>query len=179
MNKFISETPNIESKKPKVLLVRQKCDIVDLLKTTQTVPVIPTTSCLFPPHDFNKGPECWNVMFIYLNIKSNPNALAFCISSILKLLTLKTTVKTYSSSFLVESNGFGCITILINFSSKTAMIRPENFVFDNNIPTIHLVKRSRPVLDFLVANFRNNNIYTERYFLTSSNIVLQEFLSIP
>jgi hypothetical protein len=162
-----------KSKRPKETII-QKCSVIDLLKLRSVTPAIsspPIIACPFSPYDFKKGPKCSNVMFIYLNVESSSNTLGSCIRAIYNLFVLETSTKTYSSSFLVESNGFGCITVLISLTHKTAITDPEKFVFNNIIPTIHLIEDLKQGEAFLVANYKNTDFYTERYFYATSYLV--------
>jgi hypothetical protein len=104
-------------------------------------------------------------------VESSSNTLGSCIRAIYNLFVLETSTKTYSSSFLVESNGFGCITVLISLTHKTAITDPEKFVFNNIIPTIHLIEDLKQGEAFLVANYKNTDFYTERYFYATSYLV--------
>ena len=144
-------------------------------KDVSGIPAYKIISCPFPPHNFNEGPKCWHIILIYPNVKFRTDILKSCIAFISSLFALK----TYYSTFIVESNGFGSITVLISLTYKTAITPPENFVFDKITPTIHPISgTSHSALDFLLANFKNAYGYKERHFLTNSNMIFKEFLKI-
>jgi hypothetical protein len=163
---------------PNPLTVIKKCDISNLSKINidvSSISAYKTISCPFPPYNFNEGPKCWHIILIYPNMKFGTDILRSCIAFISSLFALK----TYYSTFIVESNGFGSITVLISLTYKTAITPPENFVFDKITPTIHPINgTSRSALDFLLANFKNADGYKERHFLTNSDMILKEFLNI-
>ena len=129
-----------------------------------------------PTHPNYASSKCWHVILIYRNVEWKPNVFSSCIASISNMFALK----TYYSTFIVESNGFGCITVFISLKNRVIVNRlPGNFVFDNINPSIYgIAKRSRPSLNFLVGNFKDTDVNKKKYFLTNSDMFLAEFLKI-
>ena len=121
-----------------------------------------------PTHPNYATSKCWHVILIYSNVEWKPNVLSSYIASISNMFALE----TYYSTFIVESNGFGRITVFISLKNRVIVNRlAENFVLDNISPIIFgIAKRRRPSLNFLVGNFKDTDVDKKKYFLTNSRV---------
>jgi hypothetical protein len=141
---------------------RVKRSVTELLNLSSVV------KCPFPPHTFEKPLQCTHVMLIYECVPFNRDALSECTSQALQLLSLRTVIKSYTSTFVVNSSGNGVITILISLKNRSTVSKPENFVFSGITPTIHSCPKVNYALRFLIVNFNKIHPYTDEYFLTDN-----------
>jgi hypothetical protein len=159
--------------------------VIFSIKTSEDVSVVPSISkrsisdllninsalpCPFPAFSFAKPLQCTHALFIFSNVSFSPGDLSSFTGSVLQLLSLKTVIKKYASTFIIKNGNQGTITIVVSFKSRSTISKPVNFVFKGHEPTIHPCPKGNNAFRYLVLNFNNIHPFHQDYFLSDCSL---------
>jgi len=126
--------------------------------------------CPFPPFSFAKPLQCTHALFVFSNVSFSPGALSSFTGAVLQLLSLKTVIKKYASTFIIKDGNQGTITIVVSFKSRSTISKPVNFVFQGHEPSIHPCPKGNNAFRYLVLNFNCIHPFHEDYFLSDCSL---------